>query len=56
LPPDDPKQRKPDISKAEDVLGWKPKTALREGLGKTIRYFEMLLSGAKPELAAPRVN
>jgi UDP-glucuronate decarboxylase len=43
LPADDPRQRKPDTSKAESVLGWKPSTPLREGLGKTIAYFDALL-------------
>ena len=36
LPTDDPKQRKPDISLAKDLLGWKPTTGLRDGLQKTI--------------------
>ncbi|GJE55552.1 UDP-glucuronic acid decarboxylase family protein [Methylobacterium thuringiense] len=40
LPPDDPKQRQPDISKAKQGLNWEPKIALREGLQKTIKYFE----------------
>lgn len=40
LPQDDPKQRQPDISKAKELLGWEPKTQLREGLMKTIAYFE----------------
>ena len=39
LPVDDPKQRKPDISKARRVLGWAPKVSLAEGLGTTIPYF-----------------
>jgi len=43
LPADDPKQRRPDISRAEAELGWRPTTALREGLEKTIGYFEELL-------------
>lgn len=43
LPPDDPRQRRPDISKAKDVLAWEPKTPLREGLLKTIAYFDDLL-------------
>src|SRR5262249_21069097 len=43
LPQDDPKQRRPDISKAQDLLGWAPRMALREGLARTIRYFEQLL-------------
>ncbi|HWI22513.1 MAG TPA: UDP-glucuronic acid decarboxylase family protein [Baekduia sp.] len=36
LPTDDPKQRKPDITLAQDLLGWAPKTSLRDGLRKTI--------------------
>ena len=44
LPQDDPRQRRPDISKAQEILGWKPATPLREGLVKTIAYFEALLS------------
>jgi UDP-glucuronate decarboxylase len=43
LPQDDPRQRRPDISKANDVLGWAPHTALRDGLMCTIAYFEELL-------------
>ena len=42
-PQDDPRQRRPDISKAHDVLGWAPQTALRDGLIRTIAYFEDLL-------------
>jgi UDP-glucuronate decarboxylase len=43
-PQDDPRQRRPDISKANDLLGWSPKMKLKEGLSRTIRYFENLLS------------
>jgi UDP-glucuronate decarboxylase len=43
LPQDDPLQRCPDISRARDVLGWQPKIALREGLGKTIDYFRSVI-------------
>lgn len=43
LPSDDPKQRKPDISKAKEILHWEPVTPLREGLTKTIEYFDQLL-------------
>ncbi|MNU03187.1 UDP-glucose 4-epimerase [compost metagenome] len=43
LPVDDPKQRRPDITKARDILGWEPKVQLREGLAKTIDYFESQL-------------
>ncbi|MBH5368988.1 UDP-glucuronic acid decarboxylase family protein [Bradyrhizobium glycinis] len=43
LPTDDPRQRQPDISRARDALGWSPDVQLREGLGKTIAYFDNLL-------------
>jgi len=39
LPQDDPKQRKPDISKARRILGWEPRVMLDEGLRQTIQYF-----------------
>ncbi len=39
LPADDPKQRKPDITKARQLLGWTPSVALRDGLPSTIEYF-----------------
>jgi UDP-glucuronate decarboxylase len=44
LPENDPKQRQPDISLAQELLGWKPRVALKEGLTSTIGYFERLLS------------
>ncbi|HEB83967.1 MAG TPA: SDR family NAD-dependent epimerase/dehydratase, partial [Bacteroidetes bacterium] len=43
LPPDDPSQRQPDITRAREVLGWEPKVPLREGLEKTIEYFDSKL-------------
>ena len=43
LPSDDPKQRQPDITIAREELGWEPKIQLREGLAKTIEYFDELL-------------
>lgn len=49
LPQDDPLQRKPDISRAREVLGWAPQVQLREGLGRTITYFDAVLSGEKPK-------
>jgi dTDP-glucose 4,6-dehydratase len=39
LPQDDPKQRKPDITKAKKILKWEPKVKLAEGLKDTIKYF-----------------
>jgi UDP-glucuronate decarboxylase len=44
LPPDDPQQRRPNISLAQERLGWQPKIPLQEGLKKTITYFDGLLS------------
>lgn len=43
LPQDDPRQRQPSITKAQDLLAWRPITPLMEGLVKTIAYFEDLL-------------
>src|SRR6266508_585464 len=39
LPQDDPRQRKPDISRAQSLLGWKPTIQLHEGLQRTVEYF-----------------
>src|SRR6476469_9308313 len=46
LPSDDPRQRKPDITKAWELLGWEPKVPLSEGLDQTIAYFREELNGA----------
>ena len=43
LPQDDPKQRKPEISKAKSQLGWEPKVQLDEGLDSTIAYFRKVV-------------
>ena len=43
LPADDPRQRRPDISLANEALGWRPTVALREGLGRTVAYFDAFL-------------
>mgnify|MGYP003348719458 CR=1 FL=1 len=43
MPQDDPRQRRPDISKAKDLLAWAPRTQLRPGLQRTIAYFEKML-------------
>jgi len=45
LPQDDPKQRQPNIDKARATLGWEPEVPLRDGLVRTIAYFDALLSG-----------
>lgn len=44
LPQDDPVRRQPDISRAEETLGWSPKVALDEGLRRTVDYFTALSS------------
>jgi UDP-glucuronate decarboxylase len=53
LPQDDPKQRRPDIARAQETLGWTPTTPLEEGLAKTVAYFEQLLKSgeAMPDLS-----
>ena len=43
LPEDDPKIRRPDITKARTLLGWEPRVPLEEGLRKTIDYFREVL-------------
>ena len=43
LPVDDPKVRRPDISRAKEVLGWEPKVGLDEGLERTVEYFSKLM-------------
>ncbi len=44
LPTDDPKQRRPDITRARELLNWQPAVQLEEGLTRTIAYFDRLLS------------
>jgi UDP-glucuronate decarboxylase len=48
LPADDPRQRRPDISKARECLGWRPTIEVRQGLLRTIAYFEELLGKRVP--------
>lgn len=43
LPTDDPTQRKPDITRARELLGWEPEVQLREGVEKTVEYFRSLI-------------
>ncbi len=51
LPKDDPRQRRPDITRARTLLGWEPKVPLREGLAPTIAYFreELVRSQEAPD-------
>ena len=59
LPVDDPKQRRPDITRARTLLGWEPKVGLEEGLLKTVDYFRSKLElvsrarGHQPASPAP---
>jgi UDP-glucuronate decarboxylase len=48
LPQDDPKQRKPDISRAQKLLDWNPTISLRKGLEKTVGYFKTSLKTGQP--------
>ena len=43
LPVDDPKQRRPDIRHARELLGWEPKVPLEDGLGRTLEYFKSVV-------------
>jgi UDP-glucuronate decarboxylase len=58
LPQDDPRQRRPDISKAQDILVWSPRTPLAEGLKRTVAYFEELLRDrqTRAQLSGTAVN
>ncbi len=47
LPKDDPKQRRPDISRAKEVLGWEPKVSRQEGLKITYEYFKEVIQQEK---------
>src|SRR5438094_2483801 len=52
LPVDDPVQRSPDISEATALLAWQPTTPLKDGLARTIAYFDRLLSNLGDEAAS----
>jgi UDP-glucuronate decarboxylase len=56
LPIDDPKRRRPDISRADELLQWKPTISLRDGLRRTIAYFERLLREDLAPVASPSVG
>jgi UDP-glucuronate decarboxylase len=55
LPPDDPKQRQPDITLARERLEWEPTVPLRDGLRQTIAYFYQLLPSAAKGTVRPAV-
>jgi len=56
LPTDDPRQRRPDISRARALLGWEPKVPVRDGVSRTITYFRSLLNTDRmaPRATRPR--
>jgi len=51
LPQDDPRQRQPDITRAQNFLGWKPTIPLRDGLNRTVDYFRKTLLGQETNVA-----
>jgi nucleoside-diphosphate-sugar epimerase len=53
LPVDDPMQRRPDITKAQTLLGWTPKVSLNEGLAKAVSYFRTKLRDTGVLVAQP---
>ena len=50
LPQNDPQQRRPDISEAARLLGWKPTVGVEQGIRRTVEYFDALLGCEAPEL------
>jgi UDP-glucuronate decarboxylase len=56
LPSDDPARRCPDITLAKAMLGWQPKVPLRDGLAKTVEYFDGLLRSRRGVVRAPSPN
>lgn len=54
LPVDDPQRRRPDISRAEALLGWEPSIPLKEGLRMTAEWFAYALGGEQENFARPR--
>jgi dTDP-glucose 4,6-dehydratase len=56
LPKDDPKQRRPDITKARTLLGWEPKVPLREGLARTLEYFKAAVEAERTQPEQSRAD
>jgi len=56
LPQDDPARRRPDITKARDLLDWEPKIKLREGLEKSLEYFRACIHQTSPSTTAQRTG
>lgn len=55
LPENDPKQRKPDITKAEKILGWRPQVTLENGLSQTMAHFKSELHAAPNGINTPTI-
>ena len=56
LPEDDPKVRRPDITRARKMLGWEPKVEVREGVAMTVEYFRTLVGTTRMEARHARAN
>jgi len=56
LPQDDPKQRRPDITKARQLLGWDPKISLEAGLRLSLEFFQRALAEKNPEVSTKARN
>ena len=56
LPTDDPKVRKPDITRAREMLGWEPSVHVRDGLARTIEYFRQHVGTPMMEPRVPRTR
>jgi dTDP-glucose 4,6-dehydratase len=56
LPENDPKQRRPDISRAKSVLGWEPRTSLDTGLRECLEYFKRELAASPSGIEAPVIS
>ena len=53
LPADDPRQRRPDITRAHELLGWQPTIPLAEGLRPTIEYFRRFVDAPRKDSLHP---
>lgn len=56
LPMDDPRQRRPDLTRAKQLLGWSPSVPFKEGIRRTVEYFANRLQNKRPALAQTTHN